>query len=256
MSNESVALYTQGQSFFHRLSPFTKLILALSFTFSSFLAKSIWVPLVIFVFSMIFLLVAGVFKKAMKSVIQYALFMILILFVVQSFWYSGGESPIWVLGPLKIKALGFIFASFIALRLLIVITCFFVMLYTTHPADLVVSLENHKFSPKFSYLFLATLQSVGELQERLKVITEVQQCRGVEIGGNLFQRAKAYLPLMGPLVVGSLLSIESRALALEVRGFSAKKRTHLRQVVELPWEKRTQLFLVILPFVALLSRWL
>jgi energy-coupling factor transport system permease protein len=205
---------------------------------------------------MIFLIIAGVFKRAFKSVIQYVFFMFLVLFIVQSFWYSGVESPIWTLGFLKIKTLGFLFASFISLRLLIVVTCFYVMLFTTHPGDLVVSLEQHKFSPKFSYLFLATLQSIGELQERLKVIMEVQQCRGVEVAGSLLQRAKAYLPLMGPLVIGSLLSIESRALALDVRGFSSKKRTHLRNVIELPWESTARIALYCLPVISLALRWL
>jgi energy-coupling factor transport system permease protein len=256
MSTEAIALFTPGNSFFHKVSPFTKLILALSLIFAAFMGKSILIPLSIFGISITFLLLAGVFKQAVKSVFQYAFMMILILFVVQSFWYSGGESPIWELGPLNIKVLGFQFASFIALRLLIVITCFYVMLFTTHPGDLVVSLEQHNFSPKLSYIFLATLQSIGELQSRLKLIMEVQQCRGVEVAGNVFQRAKAYLPLMGPLVIGSLLSIESRALALEVRGFSSKKRTHLRKVVEQPWERGARIFLVVLPLISLATRWL
>jgi energy-coupling factor transport system permease protein len=255
MSNESISLFTPGNSIFHKTSPFTKLVLALSLTLTAFMANSIWIPLVIFAFAILFILAAKVFRKAAKSVFQYTFFMLLVLFIVQSFWYSG-ESPVWTIGPFEIKVYGFMFASFIALRLLIVITCFYVMLFTTHPGDLVVSLEKHKFSPKFSYIFLATLQSIGELQTRLKVITEAQQCRGVEISGNVLQRAKAYLPLMGPLVIGSLLSIESRALALEVRGFSSKKRTHLRSVNELRFEPSARIILYILPLLALASRWL
>ena len=41
-------------------------------------------------------------------------------------------------------------------------------------------------------------------------------------------RARAYLPLMLPLVLSSLVATQERAMALEVRGFGLPVRRHSR----------------------------
>jgi energy-coupling factor transporter transmembrane protein EcfT len=104
---------------------------------------------------------------------------------------------------------------------------------------------------------LATLQSITEMQERAAVIMDVQKCRGVEMEGGLATRARAYFPLIGPLIIGSILNIENRALALEVRGFSSgATRTYIQKVEEEPWEVWLRYFLVLLPILSLVFRWL
>ena len=48
--------------------------------------------------------------------------------------------------------------------------------------------------------------------------------------GNLRTRAKAFLPLISPVVMSSLINTRERAIALEVRGFGAgKKKTWLTE---------------------------
>lgn len=59
---------------------------------------------------------------------------------------------------------------------------------------------------------------------RIQSIRAAQQARGLETQGSLFQRAKALFPLVAPLVFSALVDVEERALALEIRGFSASRR--------------------------------
>ena len=50
----------------------------------------------------------------------------------------------------------------------------------------------------------------------------------METEGNLLTRAKAFLPLISPVVMSALINTrEQRAVALEVRGFAAKRKKDL-----------------------------
>jgi energy-coupling factor transport system permease protein len=160
----------------------------------------------------------------------------------------------WALEDQGIRIL---FAAIISLRLLVILSCFYVMMFSTHPAYLVSTFERIGLSPRIAYLMLSTMQTIGELQGRAQTIMEVQKCRGVEVEGSLATRARAFLPLLGPLIIGAVLNLESRALALELRGFSStKSRTNLHEITEAQWEIWLRYLLAILPFLALGARWL
>jgi energy-coupling factor transport system permease protein len=148
-------------------------------------------------------------------------------------------------------------AALISLRLLVLLSCFYVMIFSTHPAHLVSTLEQRGLSSRIAYLTLATLQMIGELQGRAHTIMEAQKCRGVEVEGGVLRRAQAFLPIIGPLVIGAVLNLESRALALELRGFSSRvRRTPLHEITDARWEVWLRYLLAILPLLALGVRWL
>ena len=48
-----------------------------------------------------------------------------------------------------------------------------------------------------------------------------QKARGIETDGNLIRRAKAYIPVMGPLVLNAITSVEEKSIAMDARAFSA-----------------------------------
>ena len=61
-------------------------------------------------------------------------------------------------------------------------------------------------------------------------ITDAQRSRGMETEGKLSVRMKAFLPLISPVVMSSLINTRERAIALEVRGFGRKqKKTWLEE---------------------------
>ncbi len=251
----TAGLFRSGNTIIHRMNPYTKLVLATSFSIAGFVAPSLPLPLALLLISIALLVLARAATEVAKTVIKFVLFFMIVLFVVQSLWWSGGESPIYMLGPVPIRVHGFLYSCLVATRVLTVLCSFYLMMFTTHPSDLVFSLEQRGLSPKIAYVMLATLQSIIEMQERANVIMEVQKCRGVETEGSLSNRARAYFPLIGPLIIGSVLNIESRALALEVRGFSSTiKKTYLRIFTDMPWEPWLRYLLIALPFVVLAAR--
>lgn len=70
-----------------------------------------------------------------------------------------------------------------------------------------------------SYVVLTALQVVPRFQAKANTILDAQRSRGLETEGNLLVRFRALLPLIQPLLLGSIVDIEERAIALEVRAF-------------------------------------
>lgn len=252
--SESTGIYKAGDTAIHRLSPYTKLVLALSFTISAFAAHSLWVQVGLLLVCLLLLVAAKSLLRVFKATYRFFLFFILVLFLVQSlFWV--GESATLTLGPLEIQVEGVLFACQVTLRLLTVLSSFYLLLATTHPSNLVFDLEQRGLPPRLGFVALTSLQAIDELQSRASTILQAQQCRGVEIQGSLRVRLRAYFPIIAPLIIGSVLDIENRALALELRGFSADvPKTVLREYGEQPWERWLRGGLLLLPAVILLAR--
>jgi len=74
-------------------------------------------------------------------------------------------------------------------------------------------------SPRMGYVLLSALQIIPQTLEMAGRIQDAQRARGLETEGSMLVRARAYLPLMLPLVLSSLVATQERAMALEVRGF-------------------------------------
>ena len=253
-TGNGMGMYQAGDTAIHRLNPYTKLIFALAFSISAFVAHSLIIQLALFLACLMLLYLSRSLGLVVKTIYRFMLFFIIVLFVVQSLFWSGG-GPVWIIGPLDIHVEGVLYSCMVALRLLIVICSFSLLMATTHPYDLMFDLERRGLPPKIAYVMLATLQAIVEVRERLSIIMDAQKCRGVEVQGSLRVRAKAYFPLISPLIIGSLLNIESRALALELRGFSANiPKTYLHESEEQPWERWARWCLILLAFFILIAR--
>ena len=99
---------------------------------------------------------------------------------------------------------------------------FYLMSTTTYTGKLVAALTASGMNPKVGYLILASLNVVPQMQRRMSVIQEAQNARGVETKGTMMSRLKAYIPLLGPVVMSSLTDAQERGMTLETRGFGIK----------------------------------
>jgi energy-coupling factor transport system permease protein len=87
---------------------------------------------------------------------------------------------------------------------------------------------------------------VPRLQARAADILDAQQARGLSIGGSLPQRARALIPLVGPVLLGSLIDVRERTFALEARAFgSSRERTAYRVVPNPPLDRWLRIALLI-----------
>lgn len=219
------------------LYPLTKLYMAIAgcvivLLLPDMLSKAIW-------FLVICALaaasgVAGTYAKRMVSSVG-LLFIILLL--IQMF-FGVGDTVIFTLGFLTAKWEGVLFAVQLGLNLACVAGSLIWLFTVTDERDLVLALEKKGLSPKGSYVVLSAFLMIPVLKKRSEVIMNAQRARGVETEGNLMVRAKAFVPMLVPLVLGSIAGTEERSLTLEARGFSVEgPRTHLHDISDRPIDK-------------------
>ncbi len=86
-------------------------------------------------------------------------------------------------------------------------------------------------------------------------VIEAQRARGLDTEGSWWRRARGVLPLVAPLVIGSLTEVEERALALEVRAFGAPgRRTILRPQPDSGGQRLARWALAVLLVAGLAAR--
>jgi energy-coupling factor transport system permease protein len=102
----------------------------------------------------------------------------------------------------------------------VVVGSFLLLSLTARPDALMISLNQRGLPKALTYIVLATMQIAPRFQAKANTILDAQRARGVETGGSFARRARALLPLVIPLVLGSIIDIEERAIALEARAFS------------------------------------
>jgi energy-coupling factor transport system permease protein len=109
---------------------------------------------------------------------------------------------------------------------------FILFAMTTRPDTLMISLKQVGVPSSFAYIIVTTLQIIPRFQSKAFTILDAQRSRGLETEGNMFTRARAVVPIILPLVLGSLLEVEERAIAIEARGFNSKKEE--TSLIEIP----------------------
>ena len=135
---------------------------------------------------------------------------------------------LFLIGGLKFYREGTLYALHIGLNILNMLLSFAVFVLSTKPSEFVDELEKRGFSPRFGYIVTSVFQIIPQMMGTMNTIMDAQRSRGLETEGNLRIRAKAFLPLISPVVMSSLINTRERAIALEVRGFGAgKKKTWL-----------------------------
>ena len=238
MSQVSGGFYTPRQSPVHRWHPRTKLVYAGCAVLAAFVSPWLWLSVALFTVSTVLAMLARVTGAYLRLLRAAVLVLFVALFLVQSLFYPGRQTALFSIGPVTVWVEGVQFAVQTAARLLAVVGSMGLLVLTTRPADLVAGLEDWGVSHRFGYAVLLTLQIFPEMQRRVHTILDAQRARAVETEGNLLARARAFLPVLGPLVTSSIVGIETRALALEARGFSAPgRRTRVRPLFDSPWQR-------------------
>lgn len=244
--SEGLTLYAARESGLHRLHPLTKLSLA-GFLFVVGLAlPGTITPYMVFILAVLPLAAWGrvarkLFGAAWRVVLPFAVS----VFLVQGFFWPNG-TPLLSIGPISLREEGVIFAAASTGRILLVVSCFLLFALATRPDLLMAALTQRGFPGSIAYIVVATVQIVPRFQAKAAAILDAQRSRGLEIEGNLLQRLRALLPLIAPLILGSLVDVEERAMAIEVRAFNHPgPKTSMIVIGEAPWEQIARWILAI-----------
>jgi energy-coupling factor transport system permease protein len=165
-------------------------------------------------------LVAGELVRLVRTALLVSLPLALSALIVNVFFFPGGREVIVQLGPVAATREGLDFAAQILARIAAISGAITLFYLTTRPADLVLDLERRGISGRAAFVANASVQTVPRMVELAGSIVDAQRARGLDTEGSLRRRLAGILPIVGPVILGSIAEVEERTMALEARGFT------------------------------------
>lgn len=196
--------------------------------------------------------VAGSVRPLLRAILVLTLPIGISVFLVNLLFFPGGSTVLLQLGPIAATAEGLGFAIEILARLLAIaggITLFYL---TTAPGDLTLDLERRGVSSRFAFVANASVQTVPAMVERAQAITAAQRARGLDTEGSIVARIRGIVPIVGPVILGSIGEVEQRTMALEARAFARPGRRTLLWAPADSGRQRAARWLIVACLVALI----
>lgn len=257
--HERLSFFVKRESPIHRLNPLTKVVLALSLVLIVFLSPWYWTPPATFLIVILSLsLIANVAREYLSFFFKVILPTIAILFIMQALFLPGESRILFKLFGLEITELSARLAFRNATRIAVMISSFTILLLTTHPSELMSDLTRRGLPGQFAYVVIASLQIIPQMQAKAQTIIAAQRSRGLDTQSSFLRRVRGIVPLVAPLVFGSLVEVEERAIAIEARGFtSTRPKTSLREIPDTGTDKIIRWILIALVICTIALRlWL
>ena len=231
--------YFPGNSVIHRLDPRTKLIVLVVYMVTLFVASG-WVSYgVLLLFLLTVIKISAIPGKSIVRGMKPLVMILVFTGVLNLFFNKDGRVLVDFWG-ITITTGGAERAAFMLVRILMLVTATFLLTYTTSPIRLTDGLESLLGPLKklkvpvheLAMMMSIALRFIPTLIEETDKIISAQKARGANFDdGNLFQRAKAMVPLLVPLFVSSFRRADELATAMECRCYhGGQGRTKLHQL--------------------------
>ena len=214
-----------GNSVIHRLDPRTKLIVLIVYIVALFLAQS-WISYgLLFLFLAVAIKVSTIPLKTIARGLKPLVMILIFTGVLNLFFTKEGPTLVSFWG-LSITLGGVQRAVLMMARILMQITCTFLLTYTTSPIALTDGLESLMGPLKkikvpvheLSMMMCIALRFIPTLIEETDKIMNAQKARGADFeNGSLMDRAKALIPILVPLFVSAFRRADELATAMECR---------------------------------------
>ena len=256
--------YFPGESPVHRLDPRTKILGTFVFLISLFLVDHFAGFGLAGVFLVGLILMSGVPFRFLFRGLKPILFLIVFTMLINLFMTSG--TPLVTLGPLSVTEEGLYRASFMALRLVLLIFGSSLLTLVTKPITLTDGMErlmspfNRLGLPSHELAMMMTiaLRFIPTLIEEADKIMKAQTARGADFEtGNLLARSRAMIPLLVPLFISAFRRAGDLAMAMEARCYrGGEGRTRLHKLQFQRRDLLAFLSMLLLYLVILLPGWL
>ena len=224
LKDVTLGQFFPGSSIVHRLDPRCKLLLTIVYIAALFTAESYVSYAVMLIITGVCIALSRIQLKVILRGLK-PLWVIIALTAVLNMFFTPGRELVsfW---KITITYEGLIRAVFMVLRITMLIAGTFLLTYTTSPIALTDAMEI-LFGPlkklkvpvhEMSMMMSMALRFIPTLIEETDKIMSAQKARGADFEtGNLFQRAKALLPLLVPLFVSAFRRADELATAMECR---------------------------------------
>ena len=215
------------------LNPITKIIAIFTLGISSMAWPDPCLGIAFIVVLFVVAIIARIVVPYVKLMFGFGIPMTLMLMFIQGLYSPSNKTFIADFGFAKLGLEGMIYAGRVVVTVLVFLGSFYIMNKTT-------------------YIVLASLNVVPQMQRRMSVISQAQSARGLKMSGSAIGRLRALIPLLGPVVLSSLTDAQERGMTLETRGFGVNgvKRT---SIVEVQWKVYDSVLAYILLLILAIS---
>ena len=229
--------YFPADTVVHRLDPRTKLLAVILYIVALFNARGVVTYAIMAAALAASVLLSHVPFKSLTRGLK-PVYIIVAFTAVMNLFFTAGTpvADVWLLRHVTVE--GIVSAVQMILRIVLLIMGTFLMTYTTSPIALTDGLES-LLSPlkklrlpihELAMMMSIALRFIPTLIEETDKIMSAQKARGADFEtGNIFQRAKALIPILVPLFVSAFRRADELATAMECRCYhGGEGRTALR----------------------------
>lgn len=253
--------YYPGGSFLHKMDARVKMVLSLVYLICIFFIQSFFGFGVIF---MLLALIVAVSKVPVRSVLK-SIKPILILLVFTTllnlFFNLEGETLVqwWIF---RITTGGLIFSAKMILRLVLLVMGMSMLTLTTTPVDLTAAIESllkplnvvHFPVHELAFIMSIALRLIPSIMEETDRIIRAQKARGADFeSGNIFKRAKAFIPILIPMFIGAFKRAEELAVAMDARCYKGAKGRTKMKILKCGWRDAVGAVVLVLFFAAVIT---
>ena len=231
--------YLYKESLIHRLHPLTKLWFAAVIMIMAMLFTNPLYLLGVIALVMIVSIVGKILKESMGYLITMAFFAAIVL-ILQCLSVNKGHIYFTLIpsalpligGWLPVSLGGLLFGIAMALRVMAIVSAFPLIITTTQPRDIVMSLvETLKVPYDYAFMFTTALRFIPIMINEVTIIYQAQLSRAYAVEGwNPIKKIQAFAPIAFPIVFIAIEKADRLGLCMEMRGYSRGKRTHLRKL--------------------------
>ncbi len=255
--------YYNAQSFVHKMDARIKLLLCLLFMVAIFFVQSFVGFAFMTVFLVMLIACSRVPVRSVLKSVKGIIFLLLFTVVLNVFFTKGDAEKDKLLVSwwiFEIWDTGLYFAAKMFLRLVYLVVGSSVLTLTTTPVDLTHAIESLLKPLKvikvpvheIALIMSLTLSFIPSLMEETDRIINAQKARGADFDtGGLVKRAKAFVPILIPLLVSGFRRADELANAMNSRCYEgATKRTQMR-VMKLSWRDFLGAFITLIFLVTI-----
>ena len=240
--------YFPGKSPIHLLDPRTKLIMLVVYIVALFAASGPVSYGLMFVFLLIVVKISTIPPKSILKGMKPLIMILVFTGVLNLFFTTGEGKPLVDFWIITIYKEGLIRAIFMVARILMLISCTFLLTYTTSPIALTDGLEALMNPLKklkvpvheLAMMMCIALRFIPTLIEETDKIMNAQKARGADFeSGSIMERAKALVPILVPLFISAFRRADELATAMECRCYQGGEgRTKMKLLRYTAWDFR------------------
>ena len=230
--------YFPGNSPIHRMDPRTKLLALILYIVTIFIADGL-IPYVICAAGLVAVIrISRIPLKLILKSLKPIVIIIIFTGALNILYTPGTELfRLWIF---RVTVEGIRTAITMIVRILLLVASTSLLTYTTSPMAHTDGLESllsplkklHVPVHEFSMMMSIALRFIPTLIEETDKIMSAQKARGADFeSGNIFQRAKALVPVLVPLFISAFRRADELACAMECRLYhGGEHRTRLHSL--------------------------